>query len=102
VTYVTSTGRIQRQTENLASRIKGACAVLNHTLLLQKLIAIERAIGVANNNTIRNMVYETQGDLLKMQRETVEALPMRPRSEMAQRFQLLRQVAEVGPPRIGF
>ncbi len=75
---------------------------MNHTLLLQKLIAIERAIGVASNNTIRNMVYESQSHLLKMQREAVEALPMRPRSEMAQRFQLLRQAAESEPSTLSF
>jgi hypothetical protein len=75
---------------------------MNHTLLLQKLIAIERAIGVANDNTVRNMVYESQSHLLKMQREAVEALPMRPRSEMAERFQRLRQVAEDGPPTLSF
>lgn len=74
----------------------------NHTLLLQKLIAIERAIGVANSNTVRNMVYETESHLLKMQREAVEALPMRPRSEMAQRFQRPRLVAEGGPSRRSF
>jgi hypothetical protein len=67
--------------------------VINHTLLLQKLIAIERAIGVADNNTVRNMVYESQSHLLQIQREAVEALPMRARGEIAQRFQQLRQVA---------
>jgi hypothetical protein len=75
---------------------------MNHTLLLHKLIAIERAIGVANDNTVRNMVYESQSHLLKMQREAVEALPMRPRSEMAERLQRLRQVAEDGPPTLSF
>jgi hypothetical protein len=75
---------------------------MNHTVLLQKLIAIERAIGVANNSTVRNMVHESQSHLLQMQREAVEALPMRPRSEMAQRFQHLRQAAEGEPASIGF
>ena len=48
---------------------------MNHTILLRKLIAIERAIGVANNNTIRNMVYEAESYLLQLQRDYRETLP---------------------------
>jgi hypothetical protein len=75
--------------------------VKNHTLLLQKLIAIERAIGVTNNNTLRDLVYEAQGDLLEMQREEVEALAARPEREPGQRFQLLREIAGGGFSRSG-
>jgi hypothetical protein len=93
VIWVTSNDGVERHTEGLVQGIKGASAVLNHTLLLQKLIAIERAIGVADNNTVRNMVYESQSHLLQIQREAVEVLPLRPRIEMARRFQRMRQVA---------
>ncbi len=75
---------------------------MNHTLLLQKLIAIERAIGVASNNTLRDLVYEAEGHILQMQREEVEALAARPEREAKQRFQLLREVAEDGLSGLSF
>ncbi len=75
---------------------KGAPAVMNQTILLQKLIAIERAISVASNNTVRDLVYEAEGYLLQMQREEVEALAARPERATGQRFQFLREVAEGG------
>ncbi len=77
-------------------------AVMNHTLLLQKLIAIERAIGVASNNTVRDLVYEAEGYLLQMQREEVEALAARPERETRQRFQRLCEVAEGGSSGLDF
>lgn len=70
---------------------------MNHTILLQKLIAIERAIGMASNNTLRNLVYEAEGYLLQMQREEIEALSSQPERETGRRFQLLREVAGRGP-----
>jgi hypothetical protein len=36
-------------------------------VLLQKLIAIERAVGVAHNNTVRGLVYDAESYLLDMQ-----------------------------------
>jgi hypothetical protein len=75
---------------------------MNHTLLLQKLIAVERAIGVASNNTVRDLVYDAEGYLLQMQREKVEALAARPERGARQRFQLLREVAEGGMSGLGF
>jgi hypothetical protein len=76
--------------------------VINHTLLLQKLIAIERAIGVASNNTLRDLVYEAEGHILQMQREEVEALAARPEGDKRQRFQLLHEVAEGGTSGLSF
>jgi hypothetical protein len=75
---------------------------MNHTLLLQKLIAIERAIGVANNNNLRNMVYEAEGYLLEMQREEVEGLRVQPERETGRRFQFLREVVDCGPKASSF
>ncbi len=75
---------------------------MNHTLLLQKLIAIERAIGATSNNTLRDLVYEAEGYLLQMQREEVEAWAARPEREAGNRFQLLREVAGGGFSRSGF
>ena len=75
---------------------------MNQTILLQKLIAIERAIGVASNNTVRDLVYEAEGYLLQMQKEEVEALAARPERDTSQRFQLLREVAGGGMSGLSF
>lgn len=75
---------------------------MNPTILLQKLIAIERAIGVASNNTLRDLVYDAESYLLQMQKEEVEAVAIRPKSEAAQRFQLLREVAGGGLSGLSF
>ena len=75
---------------------RGPPTVMNQTVLLQKLIAIERAIGVTSNNTLRDLVYDAEGYLLQMQREEVEALAAQPERETRPRFQLLREVAEGG------
>ena len=82
--------------------IKGAPTVINQTIVLQKLIAIERAIGVASNNTVRDLVYDAEGYILEMQREEVRALAMQPKSAPAQRFQFLREVAGDGVPGLSF
>ncbi len=74
---------------------------MNHTLLLQKLIAIERAIGVADNNTLRDLVYEAESYLLLMQREAVDKLSVEPERETGRGFQFLREVAGGGFSRSG-
>jgi hypothetical protein len=75
---------------------------MNHTLLLKKLIAIERAIGVANNNTLRYLVYEAESYLLQMQREMVVAPSVRPGREIWRGFQFLRKIAGGGFSRSDF
>ena len=45
---------------------------MNSTVLLKKLIAIEKSIGTASNSTIRNLVQEAQDCLLQMQKERAE------------------------------
>ena len=40
---------------------------MNSTVLLRKLIAIERMIGKTDNNTIRGLVYDAEEYLIQMQ-----------------------------------
>jgi hypothetical protein len=46
---------------------------MNSTILLQKLIAIEKSIGMADNGTIRQLVYEAEDCLLEIQRERAQS-----------------------------
>lgn len=41
--------------------------------LLQKLITIERSIGVESNSTVRELVQDAQDCLLQMQKEQAES-----------------------------
>jgi len=43
------------------------------TVLLNKLIAIERSIGTANNNRLRDLVYDAQDCLLTIQKRRAES-----------------------------
>ena len=45
---------------------------MNLTVLLQKLIAIERSIGTTSNSMVRNLVYDAQDCLLQMQKERAD------------------------------
>jgi len=47
---------------------------MNTTVLLEKLIQIERSIGVETNFAVRSLVQDAQDYLLGMQRERVEHL----------------------------
>jgi hypothetical protein len=75
---------------------------MNHTLLLKKLIAIECAIGVASNSTLRELVYEAELYLLQVQREVVDELSVHPARETGRGFQFLREAAGGGFSRSGF
>ena len=46
---------------------------MNNTVLLQKLIAIERSIGTADNGTLRQLVYEAEDCLLEIQKESAQS-----------------------------
>jgi hypothetical protein len=46
---------------------------MNNTVLLQKLIAIERSIGTADNGTLRQLVYEAEDCLLQIQKERAQS-----------------------------
>ncbi len=54
-------------------RLKGPL-VTTTTVLLRKLLSIERAIGAADNTTLRVLVNEAEEYLLQMQKERVESL----------------------------
>ena len=40
---------------------------MNSTVLLRKLIAIERMVGNTDNNTLRGLVYDAEDYLIQMQ-----------------------------------
>jgi len=46
---------------------------MDTTILLRKLIAIERMIGKADPNTLRNLVFDAEDYLLQMQKQQAEA-----------------------------
>lgn len=46
---------------------------MNITVLLQKLIAIERSIGTADNSTLRRLVHEAEDCLLQIQKERAQS-----------------------------
>ena len=46
---------------------------MNNTVLLQKLIVIERSIGVTDNSTLRGLVYEAEDCLLEIQKERAQS-----------------------------
>lgn len=45
---------------------------MNSTILLRKLIIIERSIGTASNDAIRNLVCDAEDCVLQMQKEQAE------------------------------
>jgi len=46
----------------------------NSTVLLRKLIALEKSIGNANNARLRELVYEAEDYLLQLQKEHAQGL----------------------------
>jgi len=63
-------------------------------VLLQKLIAIERAVGVAHNNTVRGLIYDAESHLLDMQCEALTANHLTQLdSEASRRAPYLRKMA---------
>jgi hypothetical protein len=52
---------------------------MNITVLLAKLIEVERSIGVESETMLRNRLYEVEDYALRMQKEMVERLPQRSR-----------------------
>jgi hypothetical protein len=47
---------------------------MNSTALLQKIIALEKSIGIANNAELRQQVYEVEDYLLQLQKEHAQGL----------------------------
>jgi hypothetical protein len=68
-------------------RVKGA-PKMNSTVLLQKLLAIERSVGVASNSALRNRLQEAQDYVLQMQRERVEGFWKEPGPDAKQRLDI--------------
>jgi hypothetical protein len=66
-------------------------------VLLQKLIAIERAVGVAHNNTLRGLVHEAESYLLDLRWEALAAMG-HPESDASRRIPYVREIADVRPP----
>ena len=54
---------------------------MSHTVLLQKLLVIEAAIGNVPNGTVRDLVQEAQDYLLQMQKERAERSLSEPAAE---------------------
>jgi hypothetical protein len=55
---------------------------VNTTILLQKLINIERAIGTESDQTILDKVFDAENCVLQMQREMIENLRKQPRRDV--------------------
>jgi|HubBroStandDraft_5_1064220.scaffolds.fasta_scaffold343159_1 hypothetical protein len=52
---------------------------MNITVLLAKLIEVERSIGVESETMLRKRLYEAEDYALQMQKEMAERLPQRSR-----------------------
>ena len=66
---------------------------MNSTILLQKLIAIERSIGTATNSSLRDMVHDAQACLLHMQKENAERFLAQSWRDVAPQANWLRKVS---------
>jgi hypothetical protein len=66
---------------------------MDSTGLMHKLLAIERAIGVESNRTIREMVEDAQDCLLQIQKERAEGLSARAWSDAMPRPNMLRRAS---------
>jgi hypothetical protein len=62
-------------------------------ILMEKLIEIERSIGVETNTTVRKQVLDAQDYLLGMQREIAEKLRKEPRRAGLEPFPTSRYAA---------
>jgi len=67
---------------------------VNPNLLLQKLIEIERSIGIETDSTIRHKVLEAEECLLRMQGQRVEQLRAQAATNDSERFSLLRALSQ--------
>ncbi len=66
---------------------------MNDTVLLKKLIDIERSIGIESNNAIRNLVHDAQAYLLEMQKEKAEKFLATAWRDLAPEANWLRKVS---------
>jgi hypothetical protein len=70
---------------------------MNSRILLQKLIEIERSIGVETESIIRHKILDAQDFLLRMQGELAESLWNRAEEYRVQRFALLCAFSLLNP-----
>lgn len=66
---------------------------MNTNVLLQKLIEIERSIGVETDSAIRHKVQDAEECLLRMQGQRVDELRTQAAANDSQRFTLLRRLS---------
>ncbi len=66
---------------------------MNSSVLLQKLLTIERSVGVATNSELRKLLHDMQDSILQMQRERVEGFWKEPGCDSKQRFDFLRRAS---------
>jgi hypothetical protein len=67
---------------------------MSYSVLLRKLIVIERAIGMKSSNALLNLIYEAEECVLQIQREQANISPMRQFLESEQPLQVLTELAE--------
>ena len=66
---------------------------MDTNILLQKLIEIEKSIGVETNTTLRKQVLDAQDCVLQIQKETAENLRKGPRRFVFEPFPSSRYAA---------
>ena len=66
---------------------------MNSTVLLRKLIEIERSIGTASNAAMRGMVQDAEDCLLQMQKETAERFFSEAWREGVSRLEVVRKAS---------
>jgi hypothetical protein len=59
---------------------------LNTTILLQKLIDIEKSIGKETDRAILEKIFDAENCVLEMQREMIESLRKEPRNDVMRRL----------------
>jgi hypothetical protein len=67
---------------------------MNNTILLQKLIAIEKSIGAADNGTLRQLVYEAEDCLLQLQKERAQSFFLDSWRATMPRFHVISEVSQ--------
>jgi len=67
---------------------------MNNTILLQKLIAIEKSIGMADNRTIRQLVYEAEDYLLQLQKDRAQSFLLDSWRAATPRFHVIGEVPQ--------
>lgn len=65
---------------------------MNNTVLLQKLIAIERSIEIADKAMLRQLVHEAEDYLLQIQKERAQSFLLNSWRGAVPRFQMMGQI----------